>query len=112
MKVKDLPTSVVYKLGSILNRLQEGKANWKQLAEMIGFSLAFIQRLERFTEEATEILLIQWGKSEPDATVFELYTMLQQLGRDDTANLLLLLPLTIQSNIGEILEDRPHLSRP
>ena len=80
-----------------------GKGGWKQLAELIGFSSVFIQRLEEFSEEATERLLIQWGKSEPDATVFELYTMLQQLDRDDAAKVLLVLPLLrIQPNTGEI----------
>ena len=101
MKVKDLPTSVIYKVGGILNRLVEGKRNWKQMAELIGFSPVFIQRLEEFSKEATERLLIQWGKSEPDAAVFELYTMLQQLDRDDAAKVVLPL-LRIQPNTGEI----------
>lgn len=103
MKVKDLPTPVIYKVGSILNRQLKGEGNWKQLAELIGFSPVFIQRLKEFSKEATERLLIQWGKSEPDATVFELYTMLRQLDRHDAANVLLVLPLLrIQPNTGDI----------
>ena len=103
MKVKDLPTSVIYKVGGLLNRQLEGESNWKQLTELIGFSPVFIQHLEEFSKEATERLLIQWGKSEPDATVFKLYTMLRQLDRDDAAKVLLILPLLrIQRNTGEI----------
>ena len=115
MKVKDLPSSVIYKVGGILNGQLEGKGNWKQLAKLIGFSPVFIQRLEVFSKEATERLLIQWGKSEPDATVFKLYTMLRQLDRDYAANVVLVLPLlTIQPNTGAICRVHGRLfpSRP
>ena len=98
IKVKDLPHEVIYKLANSLDRQRDN--NWKQLAELIGFSNDFIQHLEEYPMEATQRLLIQWGESEPDSTVFELYSMLKQLGRDDATEPLLRLPQTINSRTG------------
>lgn len=100
IKIKDLPDDVIDKLGSCLNSQRE--ENWKRLAGLIGFSIDFIQHLKEFAKEATERILIQWAESEPDATAFELYTMLIELGREDAARLLLTLPVTNQSSTGEI----------
>ena len=101
MKVKELPREVIYTLANSLSlRVND---TWKQLAELIGFSNDFIQHFEEYPAEATLRLLIQWGESEPDATVFELYTMLKQLGRIDLALLLLRLPETINSRTGEMV---------
>ena len=101
MKVKELPREVICTLANSLVLLVND--TWKQLAELIGFSNDFIQHLEEYPTEATQRLLIQWGESEPDATVFELYTMLEQLGRSNLALLLLRLLETINSRTGEMV---------
>ena len=76
----------------------------KQLARLIGFSLEFIQHLERYDpNRTTKKLLIQWRERESDLTVFELYTMLKQLGCDRAADMLLSVPFTIKSSTGEIV---------
>ena len=91
---------MIYKLANNLNSWEN---HWEELARLMGFSLKFIEHLRGYPKEATERLLIQWGESEPDATVFQLYTMLKQLGRNRAADVLLLVPLTIKSSTGEIV---------
>ena len=101
IKVKELPDEVIHRLANISYSREN---YWEQLARLIGFSLEFIQHLQSYDREgATERLLIQWGESESDATVFELYTMLKQLGCDQAAVVLLSVPFTIKSSTGEIV---------
>ena len=101
IKVKELPDEVIHKLANNLNSREN---YWEQLAKLIGFSLKFIQHLQSYDRKgATERLLIQWGESESNATVFELYTMLKQLRCDRAADVLLSVPFTIKSSTGEIV---------
>lgn len=80
VKFSTLPANVTEELASHLNAKQ-GK-NWKYLAGLMGYSTSFTQNLELTPLEATQRLLQDW-EHKSDATVFELYCLLQKLGRDD-----------------------------
>ena len=83
-------------LGTHLNAKQ-GK-NWKYLAGLMGYSSSFTQNLELTPTEATQKLLQDW-EHKTGTTVFALYCLLQELGRDDASAVLL--PFLMPKSRGE-----------
>ena len=81
-----MPASVTEDLATHLNAKQ-GR-NWKHLAGLMGYSSPFTQNLELEPREATQRLLQEWMQKS-GSTVFQLYCLLQKLGRDDAVNVLL-----------------------
>lgn len=86
IKFNTLSASVTEELGSFLNAKQ-GK-NWKHLAGLMGYNSVFTQNLELTPVDATQRLLQDWEHGS-DATVYQLYLYLRQLGRDDAIAVLL-----------------------
>ena len=91
---------VTEELAEFLN--SKGGKNWKNLAGKMEYSSNFTANLELTPTEACQRLLQDW-QQKSGTTVYVLYCLLQQLGRDDAAAVLWPLLQVKQSSESEMV---------
>lgn len=84
--IRHVSGDIIEELATYLNPINL-PANWKKVAALLHFKWSYINNLALCPTTATQTMLESWATKQT-STVFKLYKILKDIGRDDAAEVL------------------------